>query len=133
MPLDVPNMIKNWNKITGEVGALSEYFTCTNRGVWKNKWIIDSGASLHYCNDLGSFMDYPKFSKHKKTIVGDGRIVLGYSSGTVWWKAPDNSETPIYNVIFTLEMKQNLLSIKKVKSSEEEFWTRRPPENFMSW
>ncbi len=81
---------------------------------------MDSGASQHYCNDLVSFMDYAKFSKPQKTIIGDGRIVLGYGSGTVWWKAPDNSETPIYNIIFTLEMKENLLSIKKL-----DFWIRR--------
>ncbi len=73
-----------------------------------------SGASQHYSNDSELFTDYAKFSKHQKTIVGDGRIVLGYGSGPVWWKAPDNFETPIYNVIFTLEMKQNLLSVKKM-------------------
>ncbi len=107
----------------------SGYFTSTNVGGLKHKWIIDSGTSQHYCNNLKSFTDYSKFSKPQKTIIGDGRIVLGYGSGTVWWIAPDKSETPINNVIHTPEMQQNLLSVKEMTEKGVELTFGQKSEN----
>ncbi len=97
----------------GKVSS-GQTFTCASKGVLKGKWIIDSGASQHYCNDLGSFTDYTEFRKPQQTFVGDGRIVMGYGSGKILWKGPCNSRNQILNVIYTPEMQQNLLSVKKM-------------------
>ena len=39
----------------------------------RNKWILDSGATCHMCNQQSIFTDYQPLQKPLKVVLGDGR------------------------------------------------------------
>ena len=42
----------------------------------KNKWIVDSGATSHMCNDIKQFENVKELKEVQKIKVGDGYFVI---------------------------------------------------------
>jgi hypothetical protein len=93
----------------------------------KNKWIFDSGASGHMCNDQTSFTSYTAFLPHESHEVelGDGTCIPALGFGTVrivsysvvtgaenW----SSFETIVYlqDVLFVPSLQINLISQKRL-------------------
>ncbi len=83
----------------------------------KDKWIVDSAASSHMCNDVNQFRDLKALKKVKKVKVGNGCFMEAKLEGTVYinLKSRNNkvSKCKLSNVLLVPDMKFNLLSVSK--------------------
>ena len=81
-----------------------------------NKWIVDSAASSHMCNDVTRFLNLKKLREMKKIKVGDGFVVEAKAEGTVMLHVTTPSgvrQCKLQNVLYVPELKFNLLSVSK--------------------
>lgn len=51
--------------------------------VSKGKWIVDSGATYHICNDREQFVEFTQLRKTQEVTLGDGHTLDGTGIGTV--------------------------------------------------
>ena len=83
----------------------------------KDKWIVDSAASSHMCNDVNQFRDLKALKRVKKVKVGNGCFMEAKLEGTVSinLKSRNNkvSKCKLSNVLLVPDMKFNLLSVSK--------------------
>ena len=64
---------------------------CDSKNKPTKEWLIDSGASLHYTNDLNDFVDYQELNtiefvqtaNSSARVLGQGTIILVLSTGEV--------------------------------------------------
>ena len=49
----------------------------------RNRWILDSGATCHMCNERSLFTDYQPLQKPLKVVLGDGRSLQAVGQGNV--------------------------------------------------
>ena len=52
-------------------------------GTVKNRWIIDSGATPHMCNNVANFTNIKPLGTPIRISVGDGRVIECRGIGTV--------------------------------------------------
>ena len=78
-------------------------------------WLVDSGASLHYCHQREMFDTFePVVGKSRSVILGDGRRIPVLGCGTLKVTVPvvgGLSAGTLSNVQFTPDMAVNLLSV----------------------
>lgn len=80
----------------------------------KERWIADSGASAHMCNNREWFKALDLFKEPKTCNVGDGRpiAILGKGSVEVTSKVGDKeNNVTLTNVLFIPSLATNLISI----------------------
>ncbi|KAL2901313.1 Retrovirus-related Pol polyprotein from transposon RE2 [Bienertia sinuspersici] len=77
----------------------------------KSTWILDSGATHHFCCELGLFHDYHAYIGSNNTItIPDGRQILVHHSGTVYL----NDHVCLKNVLHVPDFAFDLVSIHKL-------------------
>jgi hypothetical protein len=78
-------------------------------------WLVDSGASLHYCHQREMFDTFePVTGKGRSVILGDGRRIPVAGCGTLKMSVPvlgGLSSATLTNVQYTPDMAVNLLSV----------------------
>ena len=88
-------------------------FSAVSRG----KWIVDSGATCHMCNDREQFIDFKDMSNTQEATLGDGHTLDGTGIGTVKIEAllPDGNtrNCRLENVLYVPKLSYNLLSVSK--------------------
>lgn len=80
----------------------------------KNKWVADTGATSHMCNNKYSFMTLTLFEKTRECMVGDGNRVTILGKGNVKVKCFVETGTVVailYDVLYIPDLATNLLSI----------------------
>lgn len=84
-------------------------------------WLVDSGASLHYCHQREMFDTFePVTGKGRSVILGDGRRIPVAGCGTLKMSVPvfgGLSAGTLTNVQYTPDMAVNLLSVPSLTES----------------
>ena len=87
----------------------------------RNKWVVDSAASRHMCNERKQFIGRLKrLSQVKEITVGDGSIVQANFEGTVKLRIKAINQVrkfKLRKVLFVPELKYNLLSVSQASES----------------
>ena len=73
-------------------------------------WFLDSGATVHVCNDKALFSSYNELEISEEVLMGnhDSAKVLG--KGTVMMNFTSGQKLTLVNVFHILEIKKNLVS-----------------------
>ena len=84
-------------------------YTC----VHKDRWLLDSGATVHICNDERIMED--KRAVRETVLVGNGAAIVATVSGTVTLTTTDKGKVlKLTNVLYAPEFKQNIISISRI-------------------
>jgi hypothetical protein len=89
-------------------------------------WLLDSGASWHFCFDLNDFIEYQKYKPHKRTSVttaayiiyvkGKGTVLLKYKVNNRTVKTCFKHITPsIYGLYYSIQNWLPLLPLNNLK------------------
>ena len=85
----------------------------------KRTWFIDSGAFQHVCCVRGFFHDYKELATPEIVRLADSTAISGIGIGSVIWQDTHfNKTTTIRNVLFVLDLSQNLISVKTIIQAE---------------
>lgn len=112
---------KNWKsesekKETAKVVVTNNFaFSAASRHFGYG-WFIDSGATVHICNDSKLFSDID-FSVKQEVFTADGKSLESKGAGTVQICAKVSGcqrIIPVQNVLFVPEAEGNLLSVRKL-------------------
>ena len=80
-----------------------------------NRWILDSGATCHMCNQETLFSDFQRLQKTLNVVLGDGRSLqaIGQGSVVLEMKLPNgkNKACTLHNVLLAPSLAYNLLSV----------------------
>jgi hypothetical protein len=81
--------------------------------VHKDRWLLDSGATVHICNDERIMED--KRAVRETVLVGNGAAIVATVSGTVTLTTTDKGKVlKLTNVLYAPEFKQNIISISRI-------------------
>ncbi len=98
------------------VGSTSDFvFTATPQHV-KNSWFIDSGASMHMCNNKASFSTITTIEP-KSIFMGDGTPLAAVGVGNVPLTVMVNGKLlqgKIEDVLYVPKLAANLLSVRQL-------------------
>ena len=118
---------KNKNKVKSGKGAYTTFVTKFIGAVSEkqhkasHKWIIDSGASVHMCNDRSLFHSFRKFNKEGAVSVGNGEVVTTVGVGTVRCEAANkgwkNRKIQLKDVLYIPNLMCNLLSVSQMRKA----------------
>jgi len=83
---------------------------------WTNPtWLLDSGASSHFCFDLNDFIKYQKYKPHKRTpVTTAAHTIYVKGKGTVLLKHKVDGKTVrmhLEHILHMLEITIRLLSM----------------------
>ena len=82
---------------------------CPDKGT---HWLLDSGASNHFCNDITAFKTLRTAGSARFVRVANGQRILIRGYGEVEWHTTDTDGLPItitlHNVAFVPEFSSNL-------------------------
>jgi hypothetical protein len=87
-----------------------------------NRWIIDSGATCHMCNDVSQFVKLHNLEKPEDVTLGDGHVVIA----TGWGVVKTEIESPngqkgkscvLQDVLYVPSLSYNLVSVSKATKS----------------
>ena len=85
--------------------------------VSRGKWIVDSGATCHMCNDQEQFVEFRKLSNTQEVTLGDGHTLDGTGIGVVKIETllPDGNTQMcrLEKVLYVPDLSYNLLSVSK--------------------
>ena len=80
------------------------------------KWIIDSGATCHICNNQSSFVELYPLKTHTDVKVGDGQILSATAKGVVFLRVRygrESQKCKLNNVLYVPDLSCNILSVSK--------------------
>jgi hypothetical protein len=77
----------------------------------QNQWILDSGCTSHYCNDISLLSEIR--NEESNAICADGQSLKIEKVGTVYMENEDTDIT-LMNVKFNRNFTQNLISLPKL-------------------
>jgi len=80
----------------------------------REKWFVDSGASVHMCCSKNFFTTFQQFACVQKVTLPDGNVVHGVGSGNVKWKNSRFNDVELRDVMLVPDFNQNLVSVKKM-------------------
>jgi hypothetical protein len=88
-----------------------------------SKWIIDSGATCHMCNDRSLFTDFVELERPIDVTLGDGHNLKGVGRGTVTLEidVPQGKmqKCKLRDVLCVPNLSYNLLSVSKAADAVE--------------
>ena len=100
-----------------EVMLVSHAFSAMSRG----KWIVDSGATCHMCNDKEQFGKLNRLRRPQEVSLGDGHVLEATGTGTVTLEMllPDGSSQrcKLKDVLFVPKLSYSLLSVSKASEA----------------
>ena len=83
----------------------------------EKKWIIDSGATCHMCNDESMFVELQYVKDAQEIQVGDGYKVRAHGKGNIKLKVEVsegmNKNCMLYDVLYVPDLSFNLVSVAK--------------------
>ena len=82
----------------------------------KSKWIVDSGATCHMCNNKNLFLELRNLEEVHEIKVGDGYSVEAKGEGTIELQVMLDdavNSCKLYNVLYIPDLSFNLLSVSK--------------------
>ena len=89
--------------------------------VSRGKWIVDSGATCHMCNDKGQFVDVKQLKETEEVTLGDGHKLNATAKGTVEIEThlPGGKTQwcTMENVLYVPKLSYNLLSVSKASEA----------------
>ena len=112
---NMTNSKGNSSKIAndGHIGQVMSNALFTSKK--ETKWIVDSGATCHMCNDAEKFMVFESFDVAQEITLGDGYSVEALGKGTIEMslKLPNKNhrECYLYESLCVPEFSFNLLSV----------------------
>ena len=100
-----------------EVMLVSHAFSAMSRG----KWIVDSGATCHMCNDKEQFGKLNRLRRPQEVSLGDGHVLEAIGTGTVTLEMllPDGSSQrcKLKDVLYVPKLSYSLLSVSKASEA----------------
>ena len=79
------------------------------------RWILDSGATCHMCNEKSLFTHYQPLAKPLNVLLGDGRSLQAMGQGSIMlmMDLPDNkiNKCTLHDVLLVPELAFNLFSV----------------------
>jgi hypothetical protein len=100
-----------------EVMLVSHAFSAMSRG----KWIVDSGATCHMCNDKEQFGELNRLRRPQEVSLGDGHVLEATGTGTVTLEMllPDGSSQrcKLKDVLYVPKLSYSLLSVSKASEA----------------
>jgi len=93
----------------------------------RDKWILDSGASHHFCCRRDWFHEYADLPKARSIFLGDGSPKNAIGSGTVKF-LPEGFSKPIVvtNVLYVPDLTGNLMSVGRASEKAKVIFDRNP-------
>lgn len=82
----------------------------THCSILSNSWILDTGETSHLCCDKSLFHNLDPFASLVSLFLPDGSSKLVHLDGNVIVKP----SLTLYNILFTPNLKHNLISIHKI-------------------
>ena len=83
----------------------------------RERWIVDSGATCHMCNDRSLFVDLRHLSIPQEVTLGDGSSLEGPAEGTVKLDvilpSANMQKCSLESVLFVPKLSYSLLSVSK--------------------
>ena len=87
----------------------------------RQKWIVDSGATCHMCNDKDLFSEIKGLETPQEITLGDGHVLQATAEGTVTLTTllPDGNtkECELKNVLLVPKLSYSLLSVSKASEA----------------
>ena len=97
------------------LGLVLQSLTVSACGIDSEKWIVDSGATSHMCNNKALLEDFVELSEPVDVMLGDGKILNAIGSGVVTVHTNlangKQQECKLHNVLFVPNVSYNLLSV----------------------
>ena len=79
----------------------------------RNRWLLDSGATVHICTDVRMMEDKKQVSE--TVVVGNGTEIVSTVSGTVTLTTTDEGKRlKLTDVLYAPEFKQNIISVSRM-------------------
>ena len=108
----------SWGNSSSDSDAgLTAYALSTGNAPRQNKWIVDSGATSHICNNERSFVKLHNLENWHSVTLGDGRNLdaIGYGVVSLMMKLPGGvlQELRLHDVLLVPDLSYNLLSVSK--------------------
>ena len=99
-------------------------------------WLLDSGASHHYCNQRDLFTSYEPYSpEHRLTIkCANSHVLTGFGCGNVkmeWFNGHHYEPQTISKVVFVPGISSNLLSVSALEDTGHEIVIRKGEARFI--
>eukprot|EP00963_Diacronema_lutheri_P004998 scaffold365_cov361-Pavlova_lutheri.AAC.2 len=101
---------RNDRETDEKVALVSYALECGEANCLENIWIVDSGATAHFCAQQEMFTSLTQEASPQSILVGNGEVVHAKQSGTV--TLAENVE--LQKVLFCPELRVNLISIPKL-------------------
>lgn len=79
-------------------------------------WVLDSGASHHFCNDLKNLKEVEALENSCEINMANGKRVTAERAGKMSGKSNENVPLTISEILFVPELRCNLMSVKKLTS-----------------
>ena len=92
-------------------------------GTGSDKWIIDSGATCHMCNDKSQFVDFVRLEGPQDVTLGDGHHLKAIGRGTVTLEVELSQgkikKCKLNDVLYVPNLTYNLISVARATSMVE--------------
>jgi len=99
------------------VGLMASHALSSSSDERMERWIIDSGATCHMCNDKKQFVEFKSLDPSREVTLGDDYSVEATGRGVVRLKmalsAGKTKECKLNKVLYA-RLPYNLLSVSKV-------------------
>ncbi|KAH9768292.1 Integrase catalytic domain-containing protein [Citrus sinensis] len=90
-----------------QIGMITE----TNMAETKSyDWWLDSGATIHVCNDKKFFLSYKEETKGQMVLMGNNNAAIVVGKGVVEINFTSGKKVTLYNVFHVPSVRKNLIS-----------------------
>ena len=98
-------------------GLIAQHALTSSSEVMSGKWIVDSGATCHMCQDKELFTDFTALEKPIQVVLGDGRKLEAIGRGTVvirvMMQTKKRRTLSLHETLLVPGLTYNLLSVSK--------------------
>ncbi|XP_043808374.1 uncharacterized protein LOC122722242 [Manihot esculenta] len=105
----------NFVNYTGFAGMTSSCYSKVYENRTIGEWIIDTGATVHMCNDLSLFSNHRTLNRPSVVTLPDGSMKNITKIGTV----PLNQNMQLLDVLYMPTFKYNLLSVSQITQTNK--------------
>jgi len=99
------------------IGLLVSHALAVQTSNFRGKWIVDSGATSHMCNNQHLFGKFKALTQHLEVTLGDGHALKATGRGTVTLKMNisngKESKCTLHDVLLVPDLAYNLFSVSR--------------------
>lgn len=77
---------------------------------YKSEWIVDTGATKHFCSDKDLFVDFSNASDGEHVFMGNSSSSEVLGKGNVFLKLNSGKTLSLKNVLYVPSLRRNLIS-----------------------